>query len=134
MPRLFLRPLIFAVLGLYMCGPCRAADRWVPDDGACNQQPTTYAIAECLDERTKVWDGRLNQAYQALLAMLQHDTHSQRRVDALKKAERAWLQYRSAQCDFYETTEGTIRIIEVASCMRDLTQARAIVLQLDGPQ
>lgn len=128
------RALAFAVLGCCLCGPCRAADRWVPDDDACNQRDTTYAIAECLDERTKVWDQRLNQAYQALLAMLRHDTNPQRRIDALKTAERAWLQYRNAQCNFYETADGTIRIIEVASCARDLTQARAIVLQRDGPQ
>ncbi len=131
---MLLRALMLAVLGCYMCGPCRAADRWMPDDGTCNQRSTTYAIAECLDDRTKIWDQRLNQAYQALLAMLQHDTYAQRRIDALKAAERAWLQYRSAQCNFYETAEGTIRIIEVASCMRDLTQARAIELQQDGPQ
>lgn len=134
LPQRPLRTLIYVLLGLYFCVPCRAAERWTPDDGTCNERPTTYAIAECLDDRTKIWDRRLNQAYQALMAMLRQDGGGQRRTDALKAAERAWLQYRDAQCNFYETADGTIRIIEVASCMRDLTQARAIGLQQDGPQ
>ncbi len=134
LPRTPSRALMSVLLGLILCVPCRAAERWTPDDGACNERPTTYDIADCLAARTKVWDQRLNQAYQALLAMLQHDSNAQRRIDALKAAERAWLQYRIAQCNFYETEDGTIRIIEVASCMRDMTQARAIGLQQDGPQ
>jgi uncharacterized protein YecT (DUF1311 family) len=111
--------------------PCRAADRWPPDTDACNQQSTTFAIVACLDASAKLWDRRLNQAYQAVLALSKDDPA---RTAALKTAQRAWLQYRSANCAFYETTQGTIRLIEVAACNRDMTQARALELQAEGPQ
>ncbi len=129
-----LRPLTLALLGLVLCGPCLAAERWTPDNDTCNQQSTTYAIAGCIDARSKVWDQRLNQAYQALLAMLATDPDGKPRIDALKAAQRAWLRYRQANCAFYETTPGTIRMIEVAECARGMTQERALELQRAGPQ
>lgn len=130
-----MRPLMIALLGLVLCGgPCRAADQWMPDGEICNQQPTTYDIVDCIDARTKVWDRRLNQAYQALVAMSATDPDDKPRIDALRAAQRAWLQYRRANCTSYETTQGTIRMIEVAECARKMTQDRAIELQGNGPQ
>lgn len=123
--------LILLLVVVLWCSSGIAAEHWTPDADSCNQQTTTYAIADCIDARAKVWDQRLNQAYQALLTMLKDDRG---RLDALKTAQRAWLAYRNANCAFYGTESGTIRMIEVATCNRDLTQARAIELQGDGPQ
>ena len=125
-----MRPFPLAVLlaGIAFV-PAHAADRWTPDGGACNQKSTTYDIAGCLDQRSKVWDKRLNDAYQALMKI-----SSPVQRTALKKAQLAWLRYRDANCAYYETEAGTIRMIDVASCMRDMTQSRAIELQQDGPR
>lgn len=78
---------------------------------------------------------RLNQAYQTLTAMLKaapEDSSGQ--LDKLRAAQRLWLQYRSANCGFYVAEQGTVRELDVAECMRHMTQDRAIELQQAGPQ
>ena len=122
--------IAFAVLAT----PAVAATYWQPDQPiVCNQQPTTVAIMNCWEKRTKVWDGRLNQAYKALTAMLQAQGATAQLAD-LKKAQRLWIQYRNANCAFYGDAEGTIREVEGAECLRRMTQDRAIELQQAGPQ
>lgn len=120
---------VFAAL----CATALGADRWVPDNDACNQQPNTIAIVDCLGQRINLWDGRLNGAWRAATTMLQ-DPASKPSADALRAAQRAWLNYRFLNCGYYAHDTGTIRQIEVAMCMRDMTQARAIELQAIGPQ
>ena len=118
------------IAALTLTGPCQASDPWTQDHESCNQQATTYAIAECIDTRAKLWDQRLNQAYGDMLAMLKNDPA---RTAALRVAQRSWLRYRDDNCAFYQTETGTIRLIEVAACHRDMTQDRAIELQRNGP-
>ncbi len=115
------------------CGSA-AAEHWVPDDWKCGEQPNTLAIADCVDAREKIWDQRLNQAWHAVNGMLQSDADLKTRMPSLKAAQLAWLKYRDANCAFYGTQQGTIRSIEVAYCLHDMTQARAIELQQIGPQ
>ncbi len=52
---------------------------------------------------------------------------------SLKAAQLAWIRYRTANCAFYAAGEGSIRQTEAAMCMRDMTQSRAIELQMAGP-
>ena len=52
----------------------------------------------------------------------------------LKRAERAWLDFRRANCGFDSDEQGTIRLVDAAECMRRMTQDRAIELQQAGPQ
>ena len=47
------------------------------------------------------------------------------RLEPLKAAERLWLQYRAANCNFYGSAEGSIRELEGAECMRAMTEDRA---------
>jgi uncharacterized protein YecT (DUF1311 family) len=123
--------LAAATLSAAWSGPGLAA-AWMPDQNACNQQSSTVDIVECLQKQTKVWDGRLNQAYQALTAMLKSD-QSAVQLDDLLRAQRLWLQYRNANCGYYGDEQGTIRMVEGAECMRRMTQDRAIELQQAGP-
>ena len=123
-----------SLLALLLAAPAPAAAApWTPDANTCNQLPTTVAIADCLQRQTKLWDTRLNQAYQALTTMLAGPDNATQLAD-LKRAERAWLQYRKEDCGFYADGQGTIRQIEAADCMRRLTQDRAIELEAAGPQ
>ncbi|WP_428489022.1 lysozyme inhibitor LprI family protein [Rhodopila sp.] len=117
------------IAALMPSGRCQASERWTQDHDTCNQQTTTYAIAECIDTRAKLWDQRLNQAYRDELGTLKDEPA---RAAALRTAQRSWLRYRDDNCAFYETAAGTIRVIEVATCQRDMTQDRAIELQGDG--
>ena len=112
-----------AFLCLARPGLAAAADD--PAETACRQKDTTVAIMDCLQGVAGQWDKRLNTAYQAALKA----SESQARKEALIRAERAWLAYRNANCDWYDAQEGTIREVEGAGCMLDMTKARAAELE-----
>jgi uncharacterized protein YecT (DUF1311 family) len=117
-----------------IASPALAGTYWHPDPASvCNQQSTTVTIMTCLEGRTKLWDARLNQAYKALNTMLQAQSATAQLAD-LKKAQRLWVQYRNANCAFYGDAEGTIRETQGAGCLDQMTQDRAIELQLAGPE
>lgn len=121
------------VIGAAWCHPASAVEHWTPDQNRCNEQPNTLAIVDCIEARTKFWDGRLNQAYKAVTAMFQ-DPDLKSRLAPLQAAQRAWLKYRDANCiGYYGSQGGTIRQIEVAGCLLEMTQNRAIELQGEGP-
>lgn len=113
--------VVAAVLALLVTNSAGAGPT---DPNPCGDQPTTLAIAECLQARTKVWDQRLNAAYKDLM---QRIDPGQR--EPLKQAQRLWIQYRDANCRFYGAQEGTIRQIEAAECLRAMTQDRALELE-----
>jgi uncharacterized protein YecT (DUF1311 family) len=93
----------------------------------CGDASSTMEIVQCLGARTKVWDARLNAAYQKLLSSLAGAQH-----DKLRAAQRLWIQYRDANCGYYGAGEGTISRIDAAECMRRMTQERA--QELEGLQ
>ncbi len=101
-----------------------AAEMFGADYGPCGDQSNTVAIVDCVAAKTKIWDQRLNRAYQSLA----------QRIDAaqrepLKIAQRLWIQYRDANCRFYGAREGSIREIQAAECLRAMTQDRALELE-----
>ena len=71
------------------------------------------------------WDSRLNQGYKAAMAASESDG----RKASLVKAERAWLAYRTENCNWYGSQEGTIRQIAGAHRMLSMTRDRAIELE-----
>jgi uncharacterized protein YecT (DUF1311 family) len=76
----------------------------------------------------------LNQAYKAAITLFQ-DPDMKSRVAPLQAAQGEWVKYRDASCIGYHGSEqGTIRQIEVATCLLEMTQTRAIELQGEGPQ
>ena len=118
------RAAIAALLPCFaMAGVGEAADD--PAAAACHQKDTTVAIMDCLNGLAAQWDKRLNAAYQVALKA----SESAARKDALIRAERAWLAYRKANCGWYDAQEGTIREVEGADCMLNLTRARAVELE-----
>ena len=90
-------------------------------DGNTNQ------IVDCLTRQTKVWDQRLNDAYQKLL---QSGPAAQR--EKLRAAQRFWVQYRDANCAYYAAGEGTISRVATAECMRSMTESRTEELEQAG--
>jgi uncharacterized protein YecT (DUF1311 family) len=101
-----------------------AAEMFGPDFRPCGDQPSTMETVDCVAAKTKVWDQRLNAAYQSL----------SRRIDAgqrdpLKTAQRLWIQYRDANRGFYGSQEGSIRQVQAAECVRAMTQDRALELE-----
>ncbi len=99
----------------------------------CNQN-TTVSIVDCVNKQAKKWDTRLNKSYKAL--MERSDAAQQA---PLKSAQRQWIQYRDANCQFYALGDGSISQINAAECMRAMTQERTCEIEAanryeGGPQ
>jgi uncharacterized protein YecT (DUF1311 family) len=111
---------------LATCAPalCLAAGD-DPAETSCHQKNGTIDISDCLQGLTARWDKRLNTAYQAASKA----SKSAARKTALLHAEKAWLKFRTANCGWYDTQEGTIREIEAADYMLDMTRNRAVELE-----
>jgi uncharacterized protein YecT (DUF1311 family) len=84
----------------------------------------TYEMVDCLKEQTAPWDQRLNAAYQTALKYAEP-----KQREPLRKAQRLWVQYRDANCDYYFLGEGSIARIEAAECMYRMTKDRALELE-----
>ena len=59
------------------------------------------AVAECMSTEFTLQDRRLNANYKALMAKLGDDRKKQ-----LQEAQRLWLMYVEANCDFYYAPNG----------------------------
>jgi uncharacterized protein YecT (DUF1311 family) len=119
-----MRPVLLALI-LATCLPTVGLAADDPADTACRQKESDNDIAECLQRLTGQWDKRLNAAYQTTLKA--SDDEAQK--SALLRAERAWLAFRTANCDWYGTHQGTIRTVYAANCMLDMTRGRAVELE-----
>ena len=84
----------------------------------------TYEMVDCLKAKTAQWDKRMNAAYQAVLKIAEGKQREQ-----LRAAQRLWIQYRDANCLYYDLGEGSIARIDAAECMRNMTEARAHELE-----
>ena len=71
-------------------------------------------MVECLKAKTAHWDKRMTAAYQQALKDAEPKQREQLRV-----AQRLWIQYRDANCLYYDLGEGTIARIEAGDCMQD---------------
>jgi uncharacterized protein YecT (DUF1311 family) len=111
--------LLVALAALLTASSARA-EMFGPDYRPCGDRPNTPAIVECVNAKTKVWDQRLNAAYGTL-----QQRSSGEQAEALRTAQRLWIQYRDANCRFYGAEEGTIRQVKAAECLRFMTQERA---------
>jgi uncharacterized protein YecT (DUF1311 family) len=85
----------------------------------------TYEVLDCIAEELKTQDARLNGAYQKLRSPL-----SAERKKALLTAQRLWIQYRDANCAFYNDPEGgTLQRVLANECMLRETAERAKELE-----
>ncbi len=86
---------------------------------------TTAGMIECIDAEFLRQDAQLNKAYQALMANL-----TEPRREKLKQAQRIWLKYRDANCDFYADPDGgTMAQVSANNCMLSTTAERARELE-----
>jgi uncharacterized protein YecT (DUF1311 family) len=80
---------------------------------------------ECIGEETDRQDARLNDNYKKLMSKLSRD-----RKKALLKAQRAWVKFRDANCDFYYDRDGgsAARLLS-SDCLLETTANRAKELE-----
>jgi uncharacterized protein YecT (DUF1311 family) len=79
----------------------------------------TVEMLDCIATETGKQGDQLNRTYQASMAMLAPD----RRTD-LRSAQRTWIKQRDSKCAL-DTEGGTAAQINSASCVLDMTAARA---------
>jgi uncharacterized protein YecT (DUF1311 family) len=116
---------VAAIISVSLCFFHTADAAEDPAESACGQKVATIEISQCLMDQIPRWDARLNQAYKVAMAASENDS----RKASLLKAERAWLAYRTENCGWYGSQEGTIRQIAGAHCMLSMTRDRAIELE-----
>ncbi|MBN3852117.1 DUF1311 domain-containing protein [Paraburkholderia sp. Ac-20340] len=109
-----LNVLCASVVLLAVALPCLAAQ---PE--CLNNAPTQRAMDECVGRTMKASDQHLNETYRALLAKVGKDGGAR-----LRKAQRAWLTWRDAQCSFSTmgTSGGSINASMYGLCIDELTQ------------
>jgi uncharacterized protein YecT (DUF1311 family) len=118
--------VVAAVLCLFALPalPARAGDAGDPAE-VCDG--STAEMVDCLHVKAARWDKRMTIAYQQAMK----DAQPAQR-DQLRAAQRLWIQYRDANCLYYEMGEGTIARIDAAECVRSMTEARARELEGGG--
>ena len=85
---------------------------------------STPEIVNCVMAKTAQWDKRMNAAYQKAMK-----DDEPKRQEQLRTAQRLWIQFRDANCLYFDMGEGTIARIDAAECMRNMTGARARELE-----
>jgi len=85
----------------------------------------TSNMIDCIVAETHRQDVRLNKVYKAFMEEL-----SVERKKQLQIAQRAWITYRDANCNFYfDPDGGTIARVNSNSCFMSETAARAKELE-----
>jgi len=93
-----------------------------------NKVVSTTDVVECIGVEHKAQDRNLNAAYKALMGSLSSERQKQ-----LRTAQRAWITYRDANCDFYfDPDGGTIARLQANECVLSMTAQRAAELQAFG--
>ena len=118
-----MRPRIAALATAALIGAAVSALAAEEPEKPCGN--STYEIVECQKAELAALDKRLNAAYRQAL----QDAQSAKQREQLRAAQRLWLQYREANCMYYELGEGTIARIEGGQCMLDLTRTRTKELE-----
>jgi len=98
-----------------------AGDQGDPDKGC---DGSTYEMVECFKAKATQWDKWLNIAYPKALRMARPEQREQ-----LRKAQRAWVAYRDANCLYWDLGAGTIARIQAADCMYRMTKDRAAEIE-----
>jgi uncharacterized protein YecT (DUF1311 family) len=115
--------LLFAV-------PAAMAD---DDEPKCNPEGTQQEMNVCAYDDLQKVDDELNAVYRKAMAFaksqdddLADQPNLKGAVAALKKAQRAWIDYRDGHCDGvgFGARGGSMEPMLVAGCQADLTKKR----------
>jgi uncharacterized protein YecT (DUF1311 family) len=86
----------------------------------------TFEMTDCIAAETSRQDARLNDNYKKLMSKL-----SPERKKSLVDAERAWISFRDANCQFYGDPQGgTSARLSANECILNATAQRAKELKL----
>ncbi len=111
--------LIAAALPLLLWGAPALADD--ADGIDCNNAVSQNDMNICADKNYRAADAALNRTWRDTIKGL--DTHT---LDLLRKSQRAWIQFRDAECTYQsaENEGGSIYSMVYAGCLARLTKLR----------
>lgn len=111
-------PAYVALLTILAAGSASALD--------CKNATTQADLNQCAGQRLGAADRRLNRVYQAYADRLSAPSRA-----GLKRAQRAWIAFRDAECGFRAgaVEGGSIQPMVAAQCRTGLTEARAKALE-----
>ena len=105
----------------------------------CGNAMAQVEMNICADRDYQVADAELNAAYKKAVAAARvmdeeakvMGEHYVGAVDALKRAQRAWIGYRDGQCELagFEARGGSMEPMLVSGCLADLTRKRTAELK-----
>jgi len=105
----------------------------------CEKAMTQSDLNICANKDYEAADKDLNAVYKTTMTAVQEtdkelgeiDPNYVGAVEALKKAQRAWIGYRDGQCDLagFEARGGSMEPMLVSGCLADLTKKRTAELK-----
>jgi uncharacterized protein YecT (DUF1311 family) len=89
----------------------------------CANATSQMALNACADQEFKKSDGELNTLYRQIQARLKADAAT---TKLLVTAQRAWVAYRDAECQFAisGSAQGSIYPMLVSECRNEMTKRR----------
>jgi uncharacterized protein YecT (DUF1311 family) len=92
----------------------------------CKDAISTKDMQDCMDNEWKKSDADLNRIYRESLKKLKPE-----QAALLKKAQRAWLTYRDAQCEahYKMSAGGTAAPLALTQCRVTLTEERTKTME-----
>ncbi|TAA65025.1 lysozyme inhibitor LprI family protein [Shinella sp. JR1-6] len=130
--------LLLATALLLLSAPMAAAQDGEPEVDCQNAQ-AQIEMNICAGRDYEAADEELNAAYKVTMAAARRMDEQAREmgehyvgaVDALKRAQRAWIGYRDGQCELagFEARGGSMEPMLVSGCLADLTRKRTAELK-----
>jgi uncharacterized protein YecT (DUF1311 family) len=115
-----LRIPVFVIAAAALIGAAAAALAQTVEPNKGCDSGVTVEMVDCLNAKAEFWDKRLNAAYPKALNGAQPKQREQ-----LRKAQRAWVAFRDANCLYWSLGEGTIARVQAVDCFYRMTKERA---------
>jgi uncharacterized protein YecT (DUF1311 family) len=115
------RIAVLALFGLLAAIPPAVA-------AECNDQSNQMELDICADQDFRAADKALNETYGEIVKRLSDDSDGHKRLSA---AQKAWIAFRDAECDFQagNSIDGSIYPMLISMCRTGLTQKRTTELK-----
>ncbi len=111
---------LLVALGLFSSTPLLEA-QVAAKPPMCPNANSTAEMLDCASKEFKKEDAQLNQLYQGLMKYL-----GAKDQERLKVSQRAWLEYKTKNCEFYTGLNegGSLAPVSGTLCQADMTQMR----------
>lgn len=126
----------FVMCGLLVAGMAApsaalaAEEELAPGFNACmNRSSATTDMVACYDSAYKFWDNILNKNYKKAMKNCEENGTPECKAN-LKKAQRAWIQYKEGMSDYiYNSSDGSMSRLSAIGFLTEETKKQAQLLR-----